>query len=261
MMEPHAGCDAGNSKDRAFTFSFNALSTSVSTFSRQQPDILHANSSFNPNNRKERKMSQKIGILKASIPQAGAQNVIRGKFPIFVIFVSMLALITVALFVTMPKWLPAVEKAEANFSLAANPELMLVRRYAGSLATSSKASLLAVNPELAVARRYTGSVVKRMDVSFLATNPELMLASRYAGPAVQGAGVSFLAANPELAIAGRHITQRAQAEETALLSANPEVQAFRRYATSRPQWTDSELYARNPELKVSHRLATEQSKQ
>jgi hypothetical protein len=82
--------------------------------------------------------------------------------------------------------------------LAANPELMVARRYMGSVPLDS--SFLAANPELMVTRRYMGSVLS--DFGLLAANPELTLARRYSPAPVVGSCSSEglgLAYDPEFA--------------------------------------------------------------
>jgi len=90
-------------------------------------------------------------------------------------------------------------------TLAANPELIVARRYAAAVQPGAEAATLASNPELSSARYYVSYAIDNevASTSFLAANPELMIARRYAGSAVTGTDAAFLAANPELMIARR----------------------------------------------------------
>ena len=87
--------------------------------------------------------------------------------------------------------------------LAANPELMLARRYTAAPLVAS----LAANPELMLAHRYPAAVQADAEAATLSANPELSTARYYAPYTTddQAALASFLAANPELMAARRYI--------------------------------------------------------
>jgi len=75
--------------------------------------------------------------------------------------------------------------------------------YPDSPVMSAEAEVLAANPELMIARRYVGPVETIGDGAFLAANPELMLAHRYIGSATPATDAAFLAVNPELVLTRR----------------------------------------------------------
>jgi len=66
-------------------------------------------------------------------------------------------------------------------SLAANPELMVARRYAAAVQAGAEAATLAANPELSSARYHAHFNVDNEAAlaSLLAANPELMIARHY----------------------------------------------------------------------------------
>jgi hypothetical protein len=64
-------------------------------------------------------------------------------------------------------------------TLAANPELMIARRYISTAALTAGDSLLAANPELMAARRYISTAALAASDARLAANPELISLTRY----------------------------------------------------------------------------------
>jgi len=103
-------------------------------------------------------------------------------------------------------------------SLAANPELMVARRYVAVPARKAESAFLAANPELLVARRYIALATVRTEAAFLAANPELMVARRYIAGAAQQIDLAFLAANPEIMIYQRYVAaQHTTDDERGLL--------------------------------------------
>lgn len=118
--------------------------------------------------------------------------------------------------------------------LAANPELMLARRYAEGTVTSaaSPSSFLARNPELSAFWRYQDWLIT--GPAFLARNPELSTVQR--GIAEDHAPArAFLAENPELSTVWRFSAVASSSLDDSFLAQNPEFSAARRYAT--PQIT------------------------
>jgi hypothetical protein len=131
-----------------------------------------------------------------------------------------------------------VRKAESNF-LAANPELLVARRYIAPATVRTESAFMAANPELMVAGRYTAIPAAKTESNFLAANPELLVARRYIAPATVRTESAFLAANPELLVARRYIAGAAQQSDPAFLAANPEIMLHRRYVAAQ-QATDDE---------------------
>jgi hypothetical protein len=134
--------------------------------------------------------------------------------------------------------------------LAANPELMLARRYPAAPLVAS----LAANPELTLARRYPAAGQADATAATLAANPELSSARYYAPYPIdnQAALASFLADNPELTLARRHTT----APLVASVALNPELSAAHLYAAPLGATDDPAFLAANPELMTARRYAT-----
>ncbi|HSR29623.1 MAG TPA: hypothetical protein VLY63_03590, partial [Anaerolineae bacterium] len=148
-------------------------------------------------------MGQQSQVFSGSVHEEKEQSAVR--WGIFILAFGLMALLVLAFLTTVrltgkPILLPVDE--ESRF--AANPELMVVRRYAVSVVGDADTAYLAANPELIVARRYAAPAVGLADTAYLAANPELIIARRYAGPAVGLADTAYLAANPELIIARRY---------------------------------------------------------
>jgi hypothetical protein len=104
---------------------------------------------------------------------------------------------------------------------------------------ASEAAFLAANPELMVARRYAAVPARKAELAFLAANPELLVVRRYIAPATGRTESAYLAANPELMVARRYIAGAAQQSDPAFLAANPEIMLYRRYVATQ-QATDDE---------------------
>jgi hypothetical protein len=137
-------------------------------------------------------------------------------------------------------------------SLAANPELTLARRYPAAGQADATAATLAANPELSSARYYAPYPIDNQAAlaSFLADNPELMVARRYSPGTQEGA--AFLADNPELMLARRHTA----APRVASVALNPELSAAHLYAAPLGATDDPAFLAANPELMTARRYAT-----
>ncbi|MCB0166334.1 MAG: hypothetical protein KDI79_19040 [Anaerolineae bacterium] len=99
------------------------------------------------------------------------------------------------------------EGQSGSTDLAANPELMIVKRFEGvrENETATGSTFYAANPELLAAGRYTAPITVDEAVSdsaFWAANPELMIARRFAQTEI-GTDSQFYANNPELMAARR----------------------------------------------------------
>jgi hypothetical protein len=193
------------------------------------------------------KMSQQAQVLNQLVPGEKGQSTVRWKISILAIGLTALVLVALAVLTVTPAGKPAMLPQEGDSRFVTNPELMIVRRYAASLARQAESNFLAANPELMVARRYTGLV--QAESSFLAANPELSIVRHYTGPVSSES--SLLAANPELMIARRY-TCPAQSE-SSFLAANPELMAARRYTGAVTEETEASFLAANPELMAARR--------
>jgi hypothetical protein len=122
-----------------------------------------------------------------------------------------------------------VERTETAFPLAANPELIVARRYAAATAKLAEVTFLATNPELMLTRRYAAAPKSRAKVSFLVDNPELRAARRYGAEMAKTAGAAFQAANPEIQVCRRHATEMTNLADAEFLTWNPEIRILRLY--------------------------------
>jgi hypothetical protein len=143
-------------------------------------------------------MSRQAYVHSASVPKKREQSTIRWRIPVVVIGLTALVLVALAAWTVTPAGMPTTLPKDGDSLFAANPELMVVRRY--TLPAQTESSLLAANPELMVVRRYTSPA--QAESSLLAANPELIIARRNTRPAASES--SFLAANPEVIIARRY---------------------------------------------------------
>jgi hypothetical protein len=192
-------------------------------------------------------MGQQTQVHKRSVYEKKEQSTAHWRIPILAIGLTALVLVALAVLTVTPAGKPAMLLKDGDPRFVTNPELLVVQRYTQAAAKAAQTAFRAANPELVLARRYAGPL--HSESSLFAANPELMIARRYTGPLHSES--SLFAANPEL-MAARRYTGPLHSE-SSLFAANPELMAARRY-TARVVWnSESSFLAANPELMISRR--------
>jgi hypothetical protein len=128
-------------------------------------------------------MNQALSTLNPFAPKGEAQSAARRMIP-FLVGLSAVLLVVLVAYVAVEASEPAMEKTDEAF-LAANPELIVARRYTTGILETTEATFFAANPELIIARRYGSSVEEGTEIGFLAANPEIIVYQRYLAAAGQ----------------------------------------------------------------------------
>lgn len=120
-------------------------------------------------------------------PWGKVRSALQSKTASFLFGVAALLLIAVVAYVGLSGTVPSQEnQATGNAAfLAANPELMIARRYTAPSTAGASAAILAANPELSIARRFQGVAGQNSD-AHLAANPELIIVHRFNTATAEG---------------------------------------------------------------------------
>jgi hypothetical protein len=187
------------------------------------------------------------GTMRMRLSCTGAQILcaLRSTAAVVVFGAIALLLLAVVLYVGLSPSVPVSGIVTPAYApdLAANPELIIARRYHAMAVKDI--SYLAANPELIVARRYTAAVMAGAEAAFLAANPELLLVRNFRGVPAQVYDYK-LAANPELLLVRNFRGVPAQVYDYHL-AANPELLLVRNFRGVVVNKDNSHLAA-NPEL-------------
>jgi hypothetical protein len=188
------------------------------------------------------------GTMRLSCTEARILCALRSTAAVMIFGLIGLLLLGLVVYVGLTPRLPVTGISTASYApdLAANPELIIARRYHAMAVKDI--SYLAANPELIVARRYTAAVMAGAEVAFLAANPELLLVRNFRGVPAQVYDWK-LAANPELILVRSFRGVPAQVYDF-YLAANPELILVRNFLGVVVNKDNSHLAA-NPELLLS----------
>ena len=102
-------------------------------------------------------MTQKADTMNLSIPKEKLPFAAHSRASIFIIGLSVLALLALAFYAVMPADTPALVTMDGGSQFAISPELQLAQRFAEEAAKKAEAAFLAANPELIAAGHFSAS--------------------------------------------------------------------------------------------------------